>query len=100
MGSGQLSMCCIVFHAWYMSQINPRLVDFGGPISQRKRQILRFDNVEAIIYCVSLSDYDLTSQADETSVSLPFCANIYLSIGKILMESALYVPIASHTGCG
>ena len=47
-----------------------RLFDVGGQRSERKKWIHCFEDVTAIIYCVSLNAYDLTLQEDETTVSV------------------------------
>ena len=46
-----------------------RLFDVGGQRSERKKWIHCFEDVTAIIYCVSLNAYDLTLQEDESTVS-------------------------------
>ena len=53
-----------------------RLFDVEGQRSERKKWIHRFEYVTAIIYCVSLSAYDLTLQEDKSRVS---CLDIYLT---------------------
>lgn len=42
------------------------IYDVGGQRSDRKKWIHCFDNVTAIIFCVSLSEYDQTLQEDKT----------------------------------
>eukprot|EP00123_Amoebidium_parasiticum_P010835 comp20352_c0_seq2/m.25681 comp20352_c0_seq2/g.25681 ORF comp20352_c0_seq2/g.25681 comp20352_c0_seq2/m.25681 type:complete len:353 (-) comp20352_c0_seq2:393-1451(-) len=43
-----------------------RMFDVGGQRSERKKWIHCFENVTAIIFCVALSDYDLTLVEDES----------------------------------
>lgn len=43
-----------------------KLFDVGGQQSERKKWINCFDNVTAIIFCVALSDYDLSLYEDES----------------------------------
>jgi len=42
-----------------------RLVDVGGQRSERKKWLSQFQDVMALLFCVSLSEYDLTLWEDE-----------------------------------
>lgn len=46
-----------------------RMVDVGGQRSERKKWIHCFEGVTAIVFCVSLSAYDLVLAEDEEMVS-------------------------------
>ena len=45
-----------------------RLVDVGGQRSERRKWIHCFEQVTAIIFCVALSEYDLTLSEDQEMV--------------------------------
>ena len=45
-----------------------RMVDVGGQRSERKKWIHCFEGVTAIVFCVSLSAYDLMLAEDEEMV--------------------------------
>ncbi len=45
-----------------------RMVDVGGQRSERKKWIHCFEGVTAIVFCVSLSAYDLMLAEDEQMV--------------------------------
>ena len=45
-----------------------RMVDVGGQRSERKKWIHCFEGVTAIVFCVSLSAYDLVLAEDEEMV--------------------------------
>ena len=45
-----------------------RMVDVGGQRSERKKWIHCFEGVTSIVFCVSLSAYDLVLAEDEEMV--------------------------------
>lgn len=47
-----------------------RMVDVGGQRSERKKWIHCFEGVTAIVFCVSLSAYDLVLAEDEEMVGI------------------------------
>ena len=47
-----------------------RMVDVGGQRSERKKWIHCFEGVTAIVFCVSLSAYDLVLAEDEEMVRI------------------------------
>lgn len=49
--------------------VNFRVIDVGGQRSERKKWIHCFDNVNAIIFISSLSEYDQTLREDNCTVS-------------------------------
>lgn len=57
-----------------------KLFDVGGQRSERKKWIHCFEDVTAIIYCVSLSAYDLTLQEDETTNRMEESLKLFESI--------------------
>lgn len=68
-------VCVFVVNA---SLVHPhRMFDVGGQRSERKKWIHCFESVTAIIFCVSLSDYDLVLAEDEEMVGILW-ANITL----------------------
>ena len=50
--------------------------DVGGQRSERKKWIYCFDNVNAIIFVASLSEYDQVLEEDETTVKKYFFFSI------------------------
>ena len=49
------------------------MVDVGGQRSERKKWIHCFEGVTAIIFCVSMSAYDLKLAEDEEMVRYYYC---------------------------
>ena len=49
-----------------------RMVDVGGQRSERKKWIHCFEGVTSIVFCVSLSAYDLVLAEDEEMVSISY----------------------------
>ncbi len=45
-----------------------RLIDVGGQRSERKKWIRCFDNVNAVLFIASLSDYDQLLEEDGSTV--------------------------------
>ena len=57
-----------------------RMVDVGGQRSERKKWIHCFEGVTAIVFCVSLSAYDLVLAEDEEMVS---CVKMVVTLSTI-----------------
>lgn len=53
-----------------------RMVDVGGQRSERKKWIHCFEGVTAIVFCVSLSAYDLVLAEDEEMVRVLACFSV------------------------
>eukprot|EP00123_Amoebidium_parasiticum_P010834 comp20352_c0_seq1/m.25680 comp20352_c0_seq1/g.25680 ORF comp20352_c0_seq1/g.25680 comp20352_c0_seq1/m.25680 type:complete len:354 (-) comp20352_c0_seq1:393-1454(-) len=56
----------IIETQFFYKDLHFRMFDVGGQRSERKKWIHCFENVTAIIFCVALSDYDLTLVEDES----------------------------------
>ena len=52
----------------FTSLLSHRMFDVGGQRSERKKWIHCFEGVTAIVFCVSLSAYDLMLAEDEEMV--------------------------------
>ncbi len=59
-----------------------RMVDVGGQRSERKKWIHCFEGVTAIVFCVSLSAYDLMLAEDEQMVCDRVCIQLMIRISK------------------
>ncbi len=59
-----------------------RMVDVGGQRSERKKWIHCFEGVTAIVFCVSLSAYDLMLAEDEQMVCDRVCIQLMIRIAK------------------
>ena len=55
----------IVETQFFFKNLNFRLIDVGGQRTLRKKWIHCFDNVDAMIFCASLSGYDLVLEEDK-----------------------------------
>lgn len=63
-------------------------MDVGGQRSERRKWIHCFENVTALIFIVSLSEYDQVLYEDETVVSRRFEVDFVEYLGRLeLMES-------------
>ena len=72
-----------------------RMFDVGGQRSERKKWIHCFEGVTAIIFCVSLSAYDLVLAEDEETVSNLFSFSLmYCSYSHLI--SCVYPPPPTH----
>ena len=68
-----------------------RMFDVGGQRSERKKWIHCFEGVTAIIFCVSLSAYDLVLAEDEETVSNLFSFSLmYCSYSHLI--PCVYLP--------
>ncbi|VDO54211.1 unnamed protein product [Brugia timori] len=62
------ALCTQQFTAIYL-KCTDEVIDVGGQRSERKKWIHCFDNVNAIIFISSLSEYDQTLREDNCTVS-------------------------------
>ena len=60
-----------------------RMIDVGGQKSQRKKWLHCFDDVSAIIFCTSLSEYDLLLEEDEKTNRMVESLNLYKNVCQI-----------------
>ena len=60
------------------------MVDVGGQRSERKKWIHCFEGVTAIVFCVSLSAYDLVLAEDEEMVS---CVKMVVTLSTITVRT-------------
>ena len=63
-----------------MEDLDVHLFDVGGQRSERKKWIHCFDNVTAIIFCVSLSEYDQTLLESPNKNRLEESLNLFESV--------------------
>lgn len=68
-----------------------RLLDVGGQTSERSKWIHCFTNVTAIIFCVALSEYDLTLYEDESVNRMQESLKLFESIcnNKLFMDTSI-----------
>jgi len=52
---------------WLMNGVKFKLVDVGGQRSERKKWMHCFQDVNAVIFCVALSEYDLKLEEDDAT---------------------------------
>lgn len=50
-----------------IDRVNFKLVDVGGQRSERKKWMHCFEDVTAVLFCVAMSEYDLTLVEDDTT---------------------------------
>ena len=60
-----------------------RMIDVGGQKSQRKKWLHCFDEVSAIIFCASLSEYDLLLEEDGKTNRMVESMNLYKNVCQI-----------------
>lgn len=79
------------------------MFDVGGQRSERKKWIHCFEGVTAIIFCASMSDYDLVLAEDEEMVRSIFnfstASCLYCKTGSGLVEADLYFNVACYLKC-
>ena len=70
-----------------------RMVDVGGQRSERRKWIHCFEGVDAIIFCVSLSGYDLVLEEDETVSRMRESMQLFESIcnNRWLLKSTIII---------
>lgn len=69
---------------WLDERCSCRMFDVGGQRSERKKWIHCFEGVTAIIFCASMSDYDLVLAEDEEMVRPIFKWGIPGALDKYL----------------
>ena len=70
----------IVETQFFFKDMNFKIYDVGGQRSERKKWILCFAGVTAIIFCVSLSAYDLVLREDEETNRMQESLQLFESI--------------------
>lgn len=58
------------------------MVDVGGQRSERKKWIHCFEGVTSIVFCVSLSAYDLVLAEDEEMVDISYTPTCICTFGR------------------
>ena len=58
------------------------MVDVGGQRSERKKWIHCFEGVTSIVFCVSLSAYDLVLAEDEEMVGISYTPTCIYTFGR------------------
>jgi guanine nucleotide-binding protein G(i) subunit alpha len=74
-----------------VGELTYRLFDVGGQRSERKKWIHCFENVTALVFLVSLSEYDQMLYEDESVVSL--------TCRFVLLHSLITLLVIFRTEC-
>jgi len=71
------------------------MVDVGGQRSERRKWIHCFDNVTAVLYCASLSCYDLVLREDNTQNRMAEAILLFDEVRPIIASIFLFVALLS-----